>query len=72
MSNAVKFTSSRAEARIEIGDAPGGNNKTVIFVRDNGVGFDPHYAAKLFGVLPSWSTPRPCHHLDCGWPWNKG
>jgi PAS domain S-box-containing protein len=51
MSNAVKFTGSRAEPRIEIGCAPGGDKETVIFVRDNGVGFDPRYAGKLFGVF---------------------
>ena len=51
ISNAVKFTGTRAEAKIEIGCAPNGDSETVIFVRDNGVGFDPKYAAKLFGVF---------------------
>jgi PAS domain S-box-containing protein len=51
LSNAVKFTGTRAEARIEIGCAPVTNGETVIFVRDNGAGFDPHYADKLFGVF---------------------
>jgi PAS domain S-box-containing protein len=51
ISNAVKFTSVRAEARIEIGCAPGGAGETVIFIRDNGAGFDPRYAAKLFGAF---------------------
>jgi PAS domain S-box-containing protein len=51
ISNAVKFTSGRAEARIEIGCAPAGDNETVIFIRDNGAGFDPKYAGKLFGVF---------------------
>jgi PAS domain S-box-containing protein len=51
ISNAVKFTSHRAEAKIEIGCAPGKNGETVVFVRDNGAGFDPQYTHKLFGVF---------------------
>jgi PAS domain S-box-containing protein len=51
ISNAVKFTGARAKARIEIGCAPGGNGETVIFIRDNGAGFDPRYTHKLFGVF---------------------
>jgi light-regulated signal transduction histidine kinase (bacteriophytochrome) len=51
ISNAIKFTSTRAEAKIEIGCAPGSGDETVIFIRDNGVGFDPRYAGKLFGVF---------------------
>ena len=51
ISNAVKFTGRRAEAKIEIGCAPGNKNETVFFVRDNGAGFDPRHAHKLFGVF---------------------
>jgi hypothetical protein len=52
ISNAVKFTGARAEAKIEIGCVPGGANaRPVIFIRDNGAGFDPKYAHKLFGVF---------------------
>src|SRR5271165_5732445 len=51
ISNAVKFTGGRTEARIEIGCAPSGNGETVIFIRDNGAGFDPKYTGKLFGVF---------------------
>ena len=51
ISNAVKFTGARAEAKIEIGCAPDGNGETVIFIRDNGAGFDPRYTDKLFGVF---------------------
>ena len=49
--NAVKFTRNRETARIEIGSRPGREDDTVIFVRDNGVGFDMAYADKLFGVF---------------------
>ena len=51
ISNAVKFTGARAEAKIEIGCAPHGSGETVIFIRDNGAGFDQKYTAKLFGVF---------------------
>ncbi len=51
ISNAVKFTGARAEAKIEIGSAPGDDTESVIFIRDNGAGFDPRYAHKLFGVF---------------------
>jgi len=51
LSNAVKFTGTRAQAKIEIGPVPGASGETVIFVRDNGVGFDPKYIDKLFGVF---------------------
>ena len=51
ISNAVKFTGGRALAEIEIGQTPGREGETVIFIRDNGAGFDPAYAGKLFGVF---------------------
>jgi len=51
ISNAFKFTRPREKARIEIGSLPGQNTETVIFVRDNGVGFDMTYKDKLFGVF---------------------
>jgi len=49
LSNAVKFTGTRPAAVIEVGPVPGA--ETVVFIRDNGVGFDPAYAHKLFGVF---------------------
>jgi len=51
LSNAVKFTSGRTRSRIEIGSIPGNADETVIFIRDNGAGFDPTYSGKLFGVF---------------------
>ena len=51
ISNAVKFTGARAEAKIEIGCVPGSDTETVIFIHDNGAGFDQEYADKLFGVF---------------------
>jgi PAS domain S-box-containing protein len=51
IANAVKFTRHRGKARIEIGWLPDQDTESVIFVRDNGVGFDMAYADKLFGVF---------------------
>ena len=51
ISNAMKFTRSRQQALIEIGQLSGEDDETVCFVRDNGVGFDMAYADKLFKVF---------------------
>jgi PAS domain S-box-containing protein len=51
LSNALKFTRPRNPAEIEIGTVNGQGEETIIFVRDNGVGFDMRYADKLFGVF---------------------
>jgi signal transduction histidine kinase len=53
LDNAWKFTSGRAEAIIEVG-SENRDGEQVFFVRDNGAGFDPAYADKLF---------RPFEHL---------
>jgi hypothetical protein len=50
-SNAWKYSSKRVEARIEFGRATGANGEFIYHVRDNGAGFDPQYADRLFGVF---------------------
>jgi signal transduction histidine kinase len=50
LSNAIKFTRDNKPAVIEIGQI-GGYETPVIYVRDNGVGFDMRYVDKLFGIF---------------------
>lgn len=50
LSNAVKFTRGRDPATIEVGGRMDGG-EAVFHVRDDGVGFDPAYVHKLFGVF---------------------
>jgi PAS domain S-box-containing protein len=51
LSNAVKYTRGRERAIIELGVSSQTDEETVLFVRDNGAGFDMKYADKLFGVF---------------------
>jgi signal transduction histidine kinase len=46
LDNALKYTRGRSPARIDVGSEDG-----AFFVRDNGAGFDPRYADKLFQVF---------------------
>jgi PAS domain S-box-containing protein len=51
VSNAMKFTRTRPQAEIEIGSLNQMPDEAVVFVKDNGVGFDMKYKDKLFGVF---------------------
>lgn len=50
LSNAVKYTGKRDRAVIQVGQMMQ-NNQRVIFIRDNGAGFEMQYVGKLFGVF---------------------
>ncbi|MGK3983785.1 AAA family ATPase [Sorangium sp. So ce136] len=61
LGNAWKFTSKRADARIEFGQLEAGqgeqrDGRAAYFVRDNGAGFDMRYVAKLFGTFQRLHT----------------
>jgi light-regulated signal transduction histidine kinase (bacteriophytochrome) len=51
LTNALKFTRTRPQAKIEIGAVCDQAEETSFYVRDNGVGFDPRYVEKLFGLF---------------------
>jgi PAS domain S-box-containing protein len=58
LSNAVKFTRPQPKAEIEIGCVDGNKDEVIVFVKDNGAGFDMKYVDKLFGVF------QRLHHVD--------
>lgn len=51
LSNAVKFTAKRSAAIIEIEANRKETGEIVLFVRDNGAGFDMRYVGRLFGMF---------------------
>jgi light-regulated signal transduction histidine kinase (bacteriophytochrome) len=51
ISNALKYTRTREQARIHASWLPGNDGEVIFFVQDNGVGFDMKYQDKLFGVF---------------------
>ncbi len=50
LANAVKYTRPRERAQIAVGELKQ-NGENVLYVRDNGVGFNMKYSNKLFGVF---------------------
>ena len=54
--NALKYSKKRPESKIEIG-CKDSERETTFFVRDNGVGFDPRYTDKRFGVFQRLHSP---------------
>jgi PAS domain S-box-containing protein len=57
VSNALKYSRPRSPAVIEIGYTEK-DGQSVIFVKDNGVGFSMRYADKLFGVFQRLHRPE--------------
>ncbi|MBN2425686.1 MAG: hypothetical protein JXB44_11730 [Calditrichaceae bacterium] len=50
INNALKFTSKRTDAKIEVGKAIY-NGREAFFIKDNGIGFEETYADKLFDIF---------------------
>lgn len=55
LANAIKFTSRKERALIEIGSKTN-KDELIYYVRDSGAGFDMEYANKLFGVFQRLHT----------------
>ncbi|HJQ35901.1 MAG TPA: ATP-binding protein [Thermoanaerobaculia bacterium] len=61
MSNAWKFTRERKQARIEFGSSGG-----AYYVRDNGAGFDPSHASKMFRPFQRLHSSREFEGMGIG------
>lgn len=57
LSNAVKYSTTREQSDVEVWCEESASAWTIC-VRDNGVGFDPRYAQKLFGTFQRLHTER--------------
>ena len=55
LSNALKYRKKEVPARIDISAEPDGNS-WIISVRDNGIGFEPHYAEQIFKLFKRLHT----------------
>lgn len=58
LGNAWKFTAKQRQGRIEVGAEYQATGPVVLFVRDNGVGFDMSNAGKLFGVFQRFHSEQ--------------
>ena len=56
LGNALKYSRGRAKAVIEVDSIDQPGKPAIIFVRDNGAGFNLKYAEKLFGVFQRFHT----------------
>lgn len=67
LSNALKFTRPRASAVIQIGwQPPAEDGRCTLFVRDNGVGFNPQLQGKLFHVFQRLHSASEFEGLGLG------
>jgi PAS domain S-box-containing protein len=56
--NSVKFLGDQQEPRVEVGARPGPGGP-VLYVRDNGIGIEPRYHERVFGVFDKLDPESP-------------
>ncbi|MEM8900856.1 MAG: ATP-binding protein, partial [Bacteroidota bacterium] len=58
LENAIKYSASKENPKIEFGSyQEKGSLEVAYYVKDNGVGFEPKYAEKIFGVFERLHPP---------------
>jgi light-regulated signal transduction histidine kinase (bacteriophytochrome) len=66
ISNALKFTQKRKEAVIEIGADGVDASETIVYVRDNGAGFDMQQVNRLFQIFQHLHSPQDYPGIGVG------
>jgi light-regulated signal transduction histidine kinase (bacteriophytochrome) len=66
ISNAIKYTSKKEQAIIEIREYKSDENFVTFIVKDNGAGFDEAYKEKLFGVFQRLHTKEEFDGIGIG------
>ena len=51
LENAIKFMGAQHDPRIEIGLRSGAHSEPVFYVRDNGIGIEPRFHERVFGIF---------------------
>ncbi len=58
LSNALKFSQDRVPPRVRIWAEPADSRAVRLHVQDNGIGFDPAHAQRIFGMFQRLHDPR--------------
>jgi len=66
LGNAWKFSSSKEHAEISVGRATQSTSEVVLFVKDNGAGFDMAHAAQLFSAFERLHKPAEFPGMGIG------
>src|SRR6202021_590349 len=66
LGNALKYSRDRARAVIEVDSIKQPGKSAIIFVRDNGAGFDMKQADRLFGVFQRFHTESEFEGIGVG------
>lgn len=57
--NAAKFMGSQPDPRIRIGAVMDEDNRPTFYVQDNGIGIEPHFSKRIFGLFNKLDTNSP-------------
>ena len=72
LENAFKFTGQTVAAEIRVGVRTFADGRRVFYVSDNGAGFDPEHAGRLFGTFERLHSAGDFPGPGSAWPPSRG